>query len=559
MLFVNSPSGLLQKKSDSLWFWLLVLITILFWIPARDVHPSLSPGDMGRDLYAFWRTSQGEWPCRDFWWQYGPAMPLYYTLWFLIGGVNLVSVRMGLGAIYLLTSLLGYRALRLLVSPPVAFLASLALLNLDITWTFNHIGAFPFLFLTLWGLWKFFLTREVYWCYGGLAALGGMALVKINVGLTSLFAFLVSLALYNQTVILRPKAEASQVGVLPLPSGPTARKGCLLAWRHFIFLPLLFSVIVFLGYAPLLWGLPLEWVNQCAITFRQSVLERSWNYSQVDNLKHLIQWFFVWDRGRLAGVGALGMLWVFAVWGLAKRKAASAEKRIFLLAGASTLLFGLANSLDYFADGLIYRVDFWFFPMAALLTGLGVEAASFLLTPQIKRPAAGLLIFILLWIPSWRLRESLALRSPDRYLDLPQGKAYLGGPPSYPAVLNRASRFLLERTRSDQEILALPYDPIYGFLAGRRHAVRELNFAEHMLISETREDALMGEIEAKQIPFVLLSNRYRTPEKGMGHFGKTHLRRLAAYLFEHYREVETFGPWDSDPGRFHAVKIFQRK
>lgn len=495
---------------------------------------------MGRDLYAFWRVSQGEWPCRDFWWQYGPATPLYYALWFFAGGVNLVSVRMGLGAIYLLTSLLGYRTLRLFTSPPVAFISSLAFFNLDVTWTFNHIGAFPFLFLVLFCLWKFFLTRKVYWCYGSLAALGGMALVKVNAGFTSLFAFLISLVLDRW-----------------LSGSKNPQKA--LAWKHFIFLPLLFSTIVFLGYAPLLWGLPLEWVSQCVMTLKHSMSDRSWNYSHIDNLKHLIQWFFVWDRGRLAGVGALLMLGIFAAWGLRKSNAPSGEKRSFLLACASVLLFGLMNSLDYFVDGLIYRVDFWFFPMGMLLAGLGAEGTSLLLPLPIKRIAAGLLILLLLWLPFRNIKEALALRSPERYLDLPQGKVYVGGPSSYPRVLNQTSRFLQEHTRPGEEILTLPYDPIYCFLSSRRHAVRELNFMEHMFISEGREEALIREVEAKQVPFVVLSNRQRTPEKGMGHFGKTHLKKLAAHIFEHYREVETFGPWDSDPGEFHAVKIFQRK
>ena len=534
--------------NDGFWQGLILLAFLIFWGPLVKIQPALVTGDMGRDIYGFWRTSLGEWPCRDYWWQYGPLAPLYFAFWFWVGGVHLMSVRLALGFLLLICSLGAYRTLRLFVSAPLAFLSSLAFLSLDVAYSthhvrlrdiahgFNQYGVLPFLLFSIYFLWKFFLTRRVRWCYGGIFSLGAIALVKISTGASSFAAFFVSLLMDR----LVPGREDF--------SGP-------LPWKHFIFLPLLFALTALAGYVPLYWGLPFEWIDQC-LTLKRTLQVHPYSFS--DDFKHGVLWFLVWDRKRLLWLAGFFIIGILGVVHLIKEGPAR-ERKVFALATFSALLYGVFNSLDYFVDGVIHRVDFWFFPILVLLMGLWGDRAAGIFPRKIRAGLGVLIFFLVLWIPFENLKEALAWRTPERFLRAPHGQVFLGGSPSFPRVLNEGTDFILQHTQPGQSLLAVPFDPLYCFLTGRRHAVRELLFTEYMQISETREEEIIQELENEQVPFVIVSNRLISKEWGFGQFGKTFLTKLAPYLAAHYREAATFGPWES--GNYlnlHAIKVLER-
>ncbi len=526
------------KKFDLFWVGSLFLIYFLYWIPMIHFQPFLSTGDIGRDLYAFESVLHGLRPCRDYWWQYGPLMLLYYAFWFLVGGINLLSVRIGLAGIYLLCGLFSYASLRLFTSAPTAWLASLGFLNFSMGWTFNHIGAVPFLLASVFCLWKFFLTQNLRWPYLGVLSLVLTALVKTSIGIPCFFAFYLSLLIYNE--FLGPKLNARP---------PLARK-------HFILLPLLFAVPVAGVYIFMYWGLTSRELQQCLTLGPQyrRTLSTPWM-----NVKHLILRFTVWERIRLWSLGAFTLLLILAGLGFRKRKLESLQQDAALAAGISLVFYALASSAEYVMMGeVIYRFDFWFFPVLILVLGFLAERASSLF-PRPWKIAFGALIFVALaGLPFWRVKEALAERIPDRYLDLPRGKVYVGGPLVSLQTIKEGAQFLRENSRKDQSFLAIPYEPLYGFLSERRHALPEMIFMVHMQIQEDDEEKWITQMEANEVPWVLISNRYRSEEAGIGEFGKTHCRKLAAYIFDHYREVKTLGPWGSDPDKTHAIKLLKR-
>lgn len=505
-----------------------------FWALTWNTQPYLSSDDMGKDLYPFWMTLEGQWPCRGYYWQYGPAMLFYYAFWLLIGGVHLVSIRMGYSVLYLLSSILSYRTLRLFVSPPIAFLASLSFLIQGMVYpfyNFNHIGAIPFLLLSIFSLWKFFLSREIRWCYAGTAALSGMALVKWNMGVTAFFAFFAMLIF-----------------------------GGLSKRRHWILLPLIFGGTVFSFYRLQYWGCQASWLKDCLTANQLSVAPSPWV-----NFKHLIQWFLVWDRKRLWWVGLFLVFGILAFLGLRKKGWQQDESKLFPRVIGSLFLFGLFNTSDYFLVGHIYRFDFWSFPILVLLMGLAAEWAKFLFDRSMRILLGILTLIGVLALPIQAVEEAFAARIPERYLDFPRGKIYLVKETrSTVEAIRKATRFILENTGPGQEILTLPKDPLYCFLSGRRHALRQLRFEITSQISEQEEEEMIRELETKQVPLVLLSNRDEsnpaTAKGEIGHFGRTHDRKLGRYLFEHYREVQTFGTWETPKPRIdHAIKIFRRK
>lgn len=515
--------------------WFIILIYLLYWIPIIGVQPFLTTGDMGRDFYAFEATLHGLWPCRDYWWQYGPLMPLYYAFWFLVGGVNLLSIRIGLAVLYFLCALSTHATLRLFVSSPVAFLSSLAFLSFNMTWTFNHIGIIPLFILLIFSVWKFFLTLRLKWCYAGLLLSVLIAWIKINIGITSFAAFYASLLLYD---LFRPKTSGHR---LPF-------------WKHWLALPLGFSAGFFALYGLLYSGLSLDWVNQC-LTIQPKY--SSWSPPWI-NFKHLILRFLVWERMRLIGLGLFLMLGILAWRGLKKQKETGVPRKLIPWILISLALFITANSADYFAkDDKISRLDFWAFPVLVLWMGLLVQWATPLFGPKFKKACAVLILGALFWIPFHQVKAAFAWHTPERYLNFPRGRVFVGGDLSDVGVIKEGTFFLMEHSKPGGEILALPYDPLYAFLSERRHAVRELMFMEGILIGEKQEDAIIHQLETKQVPWVIFSNRDHSEEMGIGHFGKTHCKKLADYIFSHYREVKTLGPWDS-AGQ-HALKIFERK
>ena len=535
---IQTEAGLLQdRRRDFLWLGLLVLVVASFWGLTWNAQPYLSSDDMGMDLYPFEMTLRGQWPCHDYYWQYGPLMPFYYAFWLSIGGVHLVSIRMGCAVVYLLASILSYRILRLLVSSPIAFLASLSFLIQGMVYpyyNFTLVGAVPFLLASLFCLWKYFLTGHVRWGYAGTLALIGTALVKWNIGVSSFFAFLASLILYR----------------------PPLRK------KHLILLILIFISTVLGSYALQYQGVPASWVVQLlGLNSPKNLTTNPWI-----NFKHLIQWFLVWDRSRLGWVALGAVFGVLGFLGWRKRSWESGQEKVFRSAILSLFLFGIFNSSDFFALGHIYRLDFWSFPILVLLMGLLSGQASFLFGQKMKVFLAALIFAGVIALPLQSAGEAFRARVPERYLDFPRGRVYLVKETlSTIEVFKKGTRFILENTKPDEEILTLPKDPLYCFLSGRRHAVRELDFEQSHPIPEAEEEVLIRELKTKEVPFMILTNRDGSNStstlKGdrMGFFGKTHLRKLGEYLFEHYEEVQTLGPWEArNPRIDHAIKILRK-
>ena len=517
----------------------LLLIYLSYWVPMIRIQPSLTPGDMGRDLYAFESVLHGFQPCRDYWWQYGPLMLFYYAFWFLVGGVNLLSVRIGLGGIYFLCGFFGYVSLRLFTSAPVAWLASLAFLNLPMGWTFNHIGAVPFLLASVFYLWKFFLTRDPRWPYLGVLASVLAALVKTSIGIPCFLAFSASLFIDNEFF------QGKRTGPRPL------------ARKHYFFLALLFLIPVVGIYSAMYAGLSPRELQQCLTIgpeYRRT-LSSPWL-----NVKHLILRFVVWERMRLWGLGASSILAILAGWAWRKKKLTRPQQGAALAAGMSLVFYALAASAEYLMMGeVIYRFDVWFLPVWILILGFLGEWASFLFSRRWKITFGALIFLALVGVPFWNVKEAFAhVRVPERYLNFPRGGVYVGGPLVSLRTIREGSQFMKENTAKDQTFLAIPYEPLYCFLSERRHALAEMVFMLHMQIREQDEEKWIRELEAKQVPWVLISNRYRSEEPGIGDFGKTHCKKLAVYISDHYREVRTFGSWDSDPDKIHAIKVLKR-
>ena len=110
-------------------------------------------------------------------------------------------------------------------------------------------------------------------------------------------------------------------------------------------------------------------------------------------------------------------------------------------------------------------------------------------------------------------------------------------------------------------MLAIPYCPLYYFLANRVSAVPELAFFDYLNFTREQEQRIMADLERKGNRWIILSNRADTREVGLGVFGKTYCPLLAKYLKENFALVETIGDWDAPPGWIinNAIRIYRKK
>jgi len=184
-------------------FILTIVIGILIHLPALDYqgliaegHYSgyLSQGDHGRDLYNYYQTSLGKIPYRDYWMNYGPFMPYYYAHFLKTFGTNIQSVLIGQFCLRLMSGVVVFAILAGFISPFLSFLGAFwyFLFHYDFYHTYNHDGAIFFLLVLLCFIFRFIKYRNSKWLYLSLFISFLLSLIKLNVGLASLAALLIS-------------------------------------------------------------------------------------------------------------------------------------------------------------------------------------------------------------------------------------------------------------------------------------------------------------------------------------------------------------------------------
>src|SRR3990167_7907265 len=86
---------LASKHANKIFLLVTLFLGFLFLAHHHNFQIYFAQGDHGRDLYAFKATLQGEAPYRDYFWEYGPLMPYYYSLFFKFFGVEIPSILLG--------------------------------------------------------------------------------------------------------------------------------------------------------------------------------------------------------------------------------------------------------------------------------------------------------------------------------------------------------------------------------------------------------------------------------------------------------------------------------
>ena len=516
---------------------LVLLAGVLILYPAYNVQLGLTQGDNGRDFYCFKETFDGALPYRDYWWVYGPLMPFYYGFFYKFFGVNISSVLFGKMALNLLSGLLVYLSLSMYTSAVIAVLAALWLwiFGPDFTYTYNHIGG---IFLMLSVVYFMFLyikdaRRRFIWAGAFLCFL--LSLVKINIGFSTLAGFL-GLVLLKEA---REKTLNTQKKKAIFYSGALAAAASGLA------------------YGLLIYDLPLYYIRQC---FPYLKSDHPINVTILESFKMLWNAFFYNSTSSLPNLFFGLTVFLCAVKGLLDSRQKTGERKLWVPLLAALVFLSALNMHEFFASGIYYRI-FWISPLIIMLHFMIIFIGTRDFSRVIKY-SVYLVLFILVSLQGLEKHRLLkAYQIPPQYLAFEAGKAYVTNPPEWMDTVIKTTRYLQSRLKKEESFLALPYDPLYYFLAGKESPVRELNFFEHINIKEGQQRDIIRRLEEKNTNWIVLSSRSNSPVRGLGEFGKDYGIVLSEYIKDHFELVETFGDWQTPPRKafeHHGVKIFRR-
>lgn len=520
-------------------WWLGIIATgLVLYRPFCTFQLHLAQGDHGNNLYVFRRTMQGAVPYRDYWWVYGPLMPYFYAAWFAALGVTIRTILIAYHFLEVLSGFFFYAAFKQAFPRYLAFTAAVYywICVSPFEHTYNHVGAVLMSVGALYALLAYWRTGRVAGLYGGLLFLFIASLIKLNMGLALLLAYVTCVVLID-----RIKEE------LPAPQGPVAADK-----KRFYAAAVLAFLAVGAVYYAFLHGLP-DYV------IKQSLLSPETDPNRTTVWLDL-KTFVNYHRESLVrmGVTTFHPLW-WVLFGytlfliLAKRISAGLW-RIFK---HWTLILAVLSAFalhEFWLSGVAYRI-YWISAFQIFWMWL-VMGIALLHMPRWGRVlTCALLLSATLGMHATRIFQVGIFQ-----LDFPLQRAQITTSNSqlWLKTVTQVTEFLKANLREDETFLALPSEQLYYFLTDKNAPTRQTEFGVQLVPQQ--EDEMIQAMEKGRVKYVLISNHFKNPETGMGAFGFTYGERVADYIAKHYVPVAVGGSWDDVPEwvEKHGVLIVER-
>lgn len=515
-----------------------MLLCALVIAPGLDVYPLLATGDHGRDLYVAEAVLRGEWPLRDYIWQYGPIMPFYYAAFIGLFGVSAQSVLLGAAVLRAGAALAVFAILRRTTTPAIALIGCwwLLLFHREFPHTFSHGGALTGFALLTWLLLRYLDHARPRDLLSACGLAFVMLLQKLNYGLLGFGALTAGAAFVEWR------------------RGEEGRRSRLLAAAGIPLAALLAAAV----YAFMLAGLP------------EYALRQSLPYLPEDRVaslavgEGLVQLAKLYAKSLIAAphtlVGTLVVVGGLYVWLPSLRRPGaldSSSTRALLAVGALYLV----SLHEFVLSGFSYRLR-WADVFATVLTGLFAHQLYRALPPRAARGLlAGLGLFCAISTAvHW---ASIAeQRDPSRFLEHDRLRIHTANKAPWRDVVERTTRYLEEHVGPDERFFAIPYDPIYYYLTGQPTPTRSMMLFEFMNVPEQQERDIIADLERANARWIVLSSRaWASKQLGLGTFGETHCQTLAAWIDAEFELVEQIGEQN---GRAHWIdghttRIYRRR
>lgn len=523
---------------------LCLLLTILagFFLlyPFIDVQYYLSQGDHGRDLYAFEQTTRGAQVYRDYWWVYGPLMPLYYSgidRWL---GTNIQSILAGEMFLRLFSGLFIFLTLCVFFSALIGLSGAVWfwVFSEDFFFTYNHAGGIAMLTLIVYSLFLYLKNPRAGYLILGLIGILLLSLIKLNFGLSALLVFGISLPLIDffNKVPFSSQKKYVYIALLALP------------------------IVLLVIYWTALKGLSIEEIRQCLPYLKgdQPYETSMWTAAQV-YLRSLWQnAASAWPNFIFAFLLILSILQSFYLLSRSKDDKISRNRRLLMI--AILFLFLCAGAHEYLMSGVLYR-SYWMRPFQVLT----MFAFMAMATENLSKLIQGLLFTTILLSAFLNFQAKVELTNqikiPSQYLSLEKAKIFVGNSPQWIETINQTTEYLSTHLKNQETFFALPYDCLYYYLAGKTSPTRQLIFFEHIKIPPEQERKIIQDLENKHVDWVVISSRAVSSERGLGVLGKTYCPILGKYLEDNFSVAAAFGDWKNPPGWAwnHGTKILRRK
>ncbi len=531
----------LLRKQKLIFLVLTIICAVIIVYPTHNFQAPLAQGDHGKDLYVFQQTMEGKIPYQDYWWNYGPLMPYFYGLIFKIFGLGIQNILMAQAFLKVCAALFFYLALQKFFSPIFAFAGAAWFCNFQtpFNYTYNHSGGITILVLLAYALFSYINNPKISTRRFAFFITIILSFIKINFGLFSLLI----------VAITFPVIDALK------PSKPVN--------KHSYFLEFFVSLLLILSiYWLFIKGLPLYALRQC---FPFLPADRSYpdiNIFSPIQLLAKITWTTI--RASCFHLG-LAAVFLFSSFRLIFQKPLNKEektlkKNVFLATGI-TFIFFVCMLHEFIPVGIPQRLP-WAKPFQVLfvflIIGLGMRELNKVIRWMF---CIGLLIIVL----SQSLHRIYAVdyifKNPLHNFKINQTDIYITNPPDWFFTIHRTTEFLNNTLKENETFFALPYDALYYFLTNKESPTRQLNFFKHANISRKQEIKIIGELEKKNIQYVLLSSRCDSSyDPVLGTLGKTSCPLIATYIIENFEVIQTIGSWSGEPGWAwnHGTKILKR-
>ena len=532
----------LAEHSKKFFLLLTLCVGCLLLLPSIDFQPILAQGDHGHDLYSFEQVLKGKTPYKDFWWVYGPIMPYYYALAYSIFGVTIQSALIGKFILTLLAGIFFYLTMATVITPLFAFLSAVwfFIYYQGFFFTFNHIGGVTVFIAFLYFLFLYIKELKTSYALWSLFFIFILNFIKINFGVCALLVFLVSFFLTNRLNYFEKVYCKKRVYILAL-----------------LVIPILTLAI----YSFFIYDQPSYIIRQCFPYLASDHPHKASVLSTTSRLTvGIFKNIFSTTPNAIFAL-IINMSFIQVVYKIFKKQYDIRTNNQLTICILTLCLLYILNMHEFIASGIEYRT-YWARPFSIMLIFLVIGKATQNFSKIIKFCFAAIVLFMMSLKFSSIIYTTTYSHSKPFYLPLERGQVYLGNPPVWTDALTKTVQHLNKIIPEDELFFALPYDPLYYFLAAKDSPTRQLIFFDHINIPEEQEQKTINDLEANHVNWILLSSRHHaTHEPGLGILGKTYCPLIGKYIEDNFEMVAQFGDWTNPAGWAwpHGVKILKRK
>ena len=506
---------------DKLFYLCLFSLGCFLLIHHLYFQHTMSTGDHGNNLYCFLLTAEGSHPYKDYSWYYGPLMPYYYALFYILFGVSIKSVLLGETLLKVVTGLFFFGIMRRFTKPMWSLLATICF------WvgypyflhTYSHTGAILLSMGILYYLIQWINEERSKDLYLALGLNFLLFLVKVNFAFCALFCVLLTVFIAQR---LNPKKK-----IAPL--------------KIYLIYPLAIIVAAFLFYFALVKDLSPTVIRQY---FPYLSTDHPHNVSVLKGVLGLWEYLFFHATKSVTTLLISIGIFIFLLrtgYMLFKKKSLDlvCSDRVFHISLIALALFSVTYLHEFMLSGVFYRI-YWATPFLTLILFLGLHIGMTDMSRLLKTFIVALIISFA--VNTYAIGQ-IKLKTSTNFLSHPRAQILVYNDQIWIDTVEKTTQFLEDELQPQETFFAFPYDTLFYFLTDRKSPSKHIILFKYVNITPEQEREIISDMEKPSVRYLVMSNRINSAETGLGSFGETHCQILFDHIDKEYERVEIFGDW----------------